>query len=153
MSSQISAIFTALAGQSVTAAGETPTVWSVDDLRNVEPADCPVRLLLPGGWRSEGAEERFVALGNTVTVPWRVVDLCLWRPVGQGLNKVGDTIPDLIDYAAAYVEMIRSFRSPTAQSNVAAVMVDIPPLVEWPIGSGRWFFGVEVTLQIEEVIT
>lgn len=153
MGSQIEEIFAAIKGQAVTANGRTPTVLNVAEIRGeIQPADCPVRLLLPTGWRAPESDFHFVALGKTNTVTWHIADLCLWRPLGEG-EVDSSVFLELVRYAAAYVDVLRGFRSPTAQSHVVRAIPDVPPLVEWPVGSGRWFYGVEFVLEIQEVIS
>jgi hypothetical protein len=150
--SAIADIYAALAAKSVTAASKTPTVYSLSTLKkSAETADLPMRLLLPFNGRGPARDGQFISLGTLVGVTWRITDLCLWEPEAQTLG-IAEVSPELIAYCGAYVDMLRTFRAPTAQSHLAGFTL-APDLYEWPKGSGRWYYGVECVLEIEEVLS
>lgn len=150
--SAIADIYAALAAKSVTAASKTPTVYSLAALKkSAETADLPLRLLLPFSGRGPGRDGQFISLGTLTSITWRITDLCLWEPVAQTLG-IAEVSPDIIAYAGAYLDMIRTFRAPTTQSHITGFSI-APDVYQWPVGSGRWYYGVEVVLEIEEVLS
>lgn len=151
--SNLLAIYTALAAKPVSVGAVTPTVKTLATLPDkIESAQCPTRLLLPiGAGRGEGRAFSFVTIGTTAKPTWHITDLLLWRvaPEGLGLQTVAE---DLVKYCAAYAEMLRSFRNPATQCVLKESNLSIGKY-EWPAGSGQWFFGVECTLDVDEVLT
>lgn len=150
MTSALPDIYTALAGKSVTVRGQTPRVYQPSQLKDsVNTTMTPCRLLLPLGTPMDGRDFQFIALGKTSEIAWNVVDLMLWKPTAQGLGlaEVSDIV---IEYCAAYTDMLRTFRAPTAQSYLETVLL-VPGQFEWPVGSGKSYVGVEITLTIREI--
>lgn len=156
--SNLRTIYTNLAAKTVTVVSpvhgsQTPPVRDLDELPAfVEAAQCPVRLLLPiGPGRGESREGQFICLGTTGRSTWHVTDLLLWRPIEEGLSLESVAV-DLVLYAAAYIEMLRTFRSPASQCILKEWQI-VTGRFNYPSGSANWFFGVECSLDIEEVLT
>lgn len=167
--SQILAIYSALAGKSVavddsTAYGDiTPPVWNLTALpgsvephsETVESAQCPCRLLLPlgvVGTKGEGRDHRFIALGSTTKIGWQLVDLLLWRPVEEGLG-LETSAADLVTYIANYIKMVRENRSlGLGQVEIVGQNFEMDAF-EYPPQSDTWFWGVLVTLTINETLS
>lgn len=146
-------IYAALAAKTVTADSKTPTVYSLASLpSSVETAQLPCRLLLPVGDNSnEGRDIGFIAIGTTATVNWQVKDLLLWQSTGQGIGLSGFA-SQLVEYAGAYVDMIRSFKQPSTYSNLESVNI-LPGIFEYPSAGGIFYAGVMCTLTIHEVLS
>ena len=84
-------------------------------------------------------------------VRWNVTDLMLWEAVGQQRGLL-DVLPDLVRYCGAYAEAVLDARVPATNITLATVPGLRPGVFEWPLGSGRQFFGVEVLLSYQELI-
>lgn len=151
--STISAMYTNLAAQSVKIGTNTVTVYGLSALpMNIPTAKLPCRLLLPvGDMANEGRNAEFIAIGDTITVDWQIKDLMLYKPLSQDIG-LSAFAPVLVDYAGAYMDMIRAFRAPSNTSHLETVSV-MPGIYEYPAGSGNQFAGVMCTLLIREVIT
>lgn len=151
--SAISSIYAALAAKTVTVGAFTPTVYTLATLPNgISSAQLPCRLLLPlGDIANEGRDVEFIATGATITVNWQIKDLLLWAPATHGLG-VRSYAPDLVAYAGAYVDMLRTFKGPSTQSNLESASV-IPGVYRYPGGEGGIdYVGALCTLQIMEVL-
>lgn len=148
--SQLLALYTALAAQTVTVGEVEVAARDVDALpQAVESGALPLRLLLPFGAGRAGGDELslYSATGRAASVRWRLTDLLFWQATAQGAG-LASTAPKLIEYMAAYVEMIRALTLPGRATVVGLEMV--PTAFEWP--AGRGYFGVSCTVIIEEVL-
>ena len=152
--SVILSIYDAIAAISVTVSGTTPTVYDLDELKDsYKSADLPARLLLPVGVDApaDAREGQFIALGSTTRTRWRITDLMLWKMAGRpgtGLDAVAE---DLVAYAGAYVEALRSNRGLGLSTVVIDAWQATPMVVEWPDGSGNAFFAVKCYVDVIEV--
>ncbi len=146
-------IYAALAATTVTADSKTPTVYSLEALpQSAATAHLPCRLLLPvGDAANEGRDGQFIAIGDTVAVDWQIKDLMLWESTGQGIGLSG-VASQLVEYAGKYMDMIRTFKAPSAQSNLLTVTA-LPGTFEYPSNSGVSYYGVMCTLTIHEVLS
>jgi hypothetical protein len=152
--SVISSVYTALAAVTVTTtSGKTPTVYGLSTLlESINTANLPCRLLLPlGDNPGEGREGQFINIGTTVVINWQVNDLMLWQASEQGLG-LRQFAPELVDYCGKYVDAMRTFKCPVANTSLEGIYV-VPGEYEWPRGSGRYFAGVLSQLQIKEVLS
>ena len=152
--SVISDVYTALAAKSVTTtSGKTPTVYDLDELlESVNTANLPCRLLLPlGDNAGEGREGQFINIGSTIVITWQVNDLMLWQASEQGLG-LRQFAPQLVDYCGKYIDAMRTFKCPVANTSLESVYV-VPGEYEWPRGSQRYFAGVLCQLQIKEALS
>lgn len=152
--SVIKNVYNALEAVTVTTtSGMTPTVYDLDELpENITTAHLPARLLLPVGDNpGEGREGQFIAIGTTMTIVWQVNDLMLWQASEQGLG-LREFAPELVDYCGKYLDAMRTFRCPYANTALQSVNM-IPGEYEWPSGSGRFYAGVLCQLSIKEVVS
>jgi hypothetical protein len=148
---QIDAIFQAIHDLSPTFDTDvTIPAWDYDEVNaNLSADTCPVRVLMVGGVDTAAAEEFiFVALGSTISVRWRLLDRLYLKalPLGRGTEEAS---PNIIKYAASYVDALRLKRGPTAQSHVLSASFR-PSVQDWGSTS---FFCIDVDLVIEEYIT
>lgn len=151
MTSAIATIYDNIAATTITVSGKTIAVKDADELPNsVAAANVPVRLLTPIS--SFGLEVGAVANvvgssigGNPFDVDWNIIDLMLWAKAisGVGLKAYGK---DLIAYCAAWYEMVRALG---ATHNVIGARCT-PDVINYPIGSDDWFYGVRGYLVIKE---
>lgn len=143
-------IYSYLAGQVISVAGIIPQAFDLSQLPNtVETAILPCRLLTPMSPKGEARDGQFIALGQLTSVTWRLTDLMLWRAVASGIG-LEDIAGVLVDYADAYLDMIRHHRSMgQAQCHVTGYRF-VYGTFEWPDQSGRWYDGVSCELDIEE---
>lgn len=156
--SQLLSIYDAIAAMSVTAGGQTPTVWDVDDIRDsVQTGHLPVRILLPhGDFRgggSGGQAFRPITLTNSISKgTWNIVDLCLWRPVGQGLG-MRDIGPTLVEYCSAYVTALVGINRGTTYQSYLTGWEIAAGVYAYPEPSDNWFWGVRAVVQVDEIIS
>lgn len=157
--SEIIGIYSNLAALSVTFtsnAGDTVTVTckDLDELRlNIDSAYCPIRQLLPIGNETEGQVAQ-LTFGRSQELTWRIVDLFFYKTASQG-GMLAEAGPDLVRYMAAYEEMIRtSFQSCgyTDGRKYCASVQMLPAIINWPLDSDRYFFGVSCILTIRELV-
>jgi hypothetical protein len=149
-------IYDAIAAMSVTAAGKTPNVWDVDELRDsVQTAHLPVRILLPHGTFSGGMGMqtfRPITLDSIHRGTWQIVDLCLWKPIGQGLG-MRDIGAVLAEYCGAYATaLVNRGRGTTQQSFITGWDITAG-VYAYPEQSDVWFWGVRVVVQVDEIIS
>lgn len=160
--SQIRAIYSTLATKTIEVANSvahgttTPQIFDLDELPAfADSAKLPARLLLPFGVvgsKAEGRDHRFIALGNTTKLQWQVVDLLLWRPAEEGTG-IESVSADMVTYGAQYIKMIRENRSlGLAQVEIVGANFEAD-VWEYPPQSNQWFWGVLVTLQINETLS
>jgi hypothetical protein len=153
MSSVIRGLYSTLASKQVTIGSVTPKAYDLDNLPSkVVPAMLPCRLLTPMSPRADARDYSFIALGKLSKLTWHINDLLLWQPEasGTGLYSVA---PVLVDYAAAYIEMLRQNR---AMSQVQCHIISARftyGVFEWPEQSGQYFDGVSCDIDIEEVLS
>ena len=153
--SQIAAIYSALAAMTVTVGSITPVVYGPASLpKTLDTVQTPCRVLDPS-YGPDAARFRFIGHGDsTADVYWTITDLLLWRAQGQGIGPL-TVAGDLTAYTGAYLEAARAKRALVAGESVEWQAVD-PQIsfgLEWPIGTGRYFYGVVMTLTILEVLS
>lgn len=158
--SQIRAIYSTLAGTSVTMtteAGASVTVAArdLDELPvSVNAADAPLRLVLPYSSDTEGRDGAYASLDTIGRMDWYIADLLLWKP-GTLASGIAESAADLVRYQGAYAEMLRSMRAMGAPTSDVE-LVDWrmrPGLYDWPIGSNTWWQGCMVILHVLEVMS
>lgn len=154
MSSQIEAIYAALADKTVTVDGKTPPVYGLDNpIGTLTSAKLPVRILHPFGNGSEGRNFAFDGMACIAQMTWTIVDFMAFQAVGQGKPPTGA----MIRYQAAYMDMLLTFKRAGGDTNPAikAKLADArcqAGVYEWPLGSEEWWYGVQAVLNIEEVL-
>jgi hypothetical protein len=153
MKSHILDIYDTIAALSITVGTTTPTVNDVDALPNsMDTAHLPTRLLMPlGTFRGAGGarDMRFVTLDSITNTTWSIRDLCLWQAVGQGIGYK-TIVPTLVEYAGLYLDALRANRQMTHGAYIIGAQVS-PTVVEWPEQSGRYFYAVDVTVDVAEL--
>lgn len=151
--SQILTIYDTIAALSITANSKTPSVMDVDALPNtMDTAPLPIRILMPLGTLAGvgGANDsRFVTLDSITNTRWTIRDLCLWQAVGQGIGYK-TIVPVLVEYAGKYLDAIRANRQMTHTAYIQRVSVQ-PMVVEWPEQSGRFFYAIDSTVDVDEL--
>jgi hypothetical protein len=101
-----------------------------------------------------GVNSLTVLTGSGVTASWAVSDLFLLETAAQDIGERVQA-PVLVSYCAAYARAIgqlwRFLSAPT--TNTATITARVSPgMVQYPDGSGVYFYGVRVDLTIEELI-
>lgn len=148
MASGILNIYAAIAQMDVVATNFTPTAYDIDALPNaVKSLHCPARLLLPLGTSGENRSTTFQSVGRLMQVQWKITDLLLYKPLGQGAGVAGVAF-DLIDYMRAYIEAIKQNRA-LATGTLVSVNFDAG-VFTYPLGTQNHFYGVETTLVVHE---
>ena len=157
--SDILGIYSNLAALSVTFtsnAGSTVTVTcnDLDEAKlNIDSAYCPIRQLLPIGNETEGGIAQ-LTFGRSTELTWRIVDLFFYKPASQG-GMLTEAAPDLVRYMAAYEETIReNFQmcGYTDGRKYCAAVQMLPAVINWPLDSDRYFFGVSCILTVRELV-
>ncbi len=157
--SQIRAIYSALAAQSVSFTTEAgvAVVVSAKDLHqlpvSVAAADAPTRLLLPYSTDTEGRDGAFASLDRIGRMDWYLADLLLWKP-GTLASGIAESAADLVRYQGAYAEMLRGLRAMGVTTSDVE-LIDWrarPGLYDWPIGSNTWWQGCMMVLHVLEVM-
>jgi hypothetical protein len=153
MASDLRLIYRALAAMPVGAAGVVPTVYGYDALPQVNTANTPARLQLPFGTHLDTSVNKPLSFGGKAMVMWKMTDLLLWSPIGQGV--LSDHAAALLEYVENYINALAALSFYLAIGGVGGVVegwtID-PGIFEYPAGSGAQFFGVEITLSVKETI-
>lgn len=150
--SVIATTYANLAAMQVSVGLVTPAAYAPDALpTNVETALLPCRVLDPS-YSPDTGDYSFVAYGTTATVHWHLTDLLLWEQVGQTRGPL-DVALDLIRYCGAYAEAVRLNRGIAYQSAIQTVTPRVDYAIEWPKGSGVYFYGVEISISLEEILS
>jgi hypothetical protein len=103
--------------------------------------------------KGEGRNYQFLALGNTTNLTWHITDMMLWRPADTGIG-LEDIAPVLIDYAAAYAEMLRANRAMgQSQCHLIGARFRYGTFQYPESDAGLWFDGCAVELDMEEVLS
>ncbi len=116
-------------------------------------AELPMRLLLPfGAGDNEGNMAEYMDMGRNAWVDWKIVDLCLYRPVGQGEGIHTIALP-LVRYAGAFITAFIAHRylSDSPHFEVTGKTAK-PGIIEYPSGSGIFYHGCLCTLTVRESI-
>jgi hypothetical protein len=158
LTGQLVEIIQALAAMQVTVPGsiayhgdKTPNVFALGTLPNTMPdAKLPARLLRMMRSTDAGAQSFTLVFGNdnSARVPWRIYDVLLWRKLSQGLG-LGSHEADLVKYASAYMDKLKTIPAPTTRSRIINAQVIVAE-INFPLESDYWYAGVEVALDIEE---
>ena len=147
MASQIEQIIDEIAAWTPTYDTETVAVWNIDDARpNLEPMQVPRRIL----GLDEGSEFAWVALGKRASVTWTIKDTLYIAP-GAELAVFRRHYGDMVRYAASYANAALADRGLADCAHTVGVSFT-NGTYEWPIGSGNLFVGVEVLLEVQEII-
>lgn len=116
----------------------------------------PVRILTPFKERGSGASDlRLLTVGTSNvfgTMTWRIADIMLLCEAGEryGIYKV---LPDLVRYSGAYAERIADAGADLGIGTMTYTGLQLDAaLIEWPMGSGQEYYGVEAILSYEELI-
>lgn len=153
--SDLTSIYDAIAAMSVTAGGKTPQVWGLDELKDsVHTAHLPIRILLPNGNVNVGAQQAFrpVTIDSIAKGTWQIVDLCLWKPIGQGLG-MRDVGAVLAEYCGAYATaLVQRGRATTQQSYITGLDISAG-VYAYPDTSNELFWGVRAVVQVDEIIS
>jgi hypothetical protein len=158
MNSIIRQLYSNIASQSVTFTREqgtpiTVTALDLHQLKAVEDADAPIRLILPYSTYTEQRNGLFATLGPVapLTKPeWIIVDLLLWRR--GDLSNLHEVAPDLVRYQGAYIDTLRGFRA-VGTSGIGVTLDGsrlAPGVYDWPIRSTTLWHGVMAILTVTE---
>ena len=112
--------------------------------------DTPCRLLLALGTRAEARSIVPVTLnGSVASIGWRITDLFLLKPAGatQGLSA---EVPTLLRYVKANFDALQGVGFKLARVSTIENVTYEMDVFEYPRGSRKYFFGVEVTIFVKE---
>lgn len=135
-------------------ANATPTCYSLSELpASVQTAHLPCRLLLPIGQGASGTNN--LTLDNTAMAraEWQITDLFLLEASAR-TEGLYIQAPVLMRYVEAYANAIALKWRMLYQWQTEALTTSIsilPGEYEYPAGSGTWFYGVKVDLNITEI--
>lgn len=152
MSSSIEAFYDTLAATVFTIGPVTVAVKDADEIPNSVPAaNVPVRLLTPlapFGVEVGAASSVIAVTGGSqpYIVDWTVVDILLWSKIVTDVG-VKAHAKDLVAYCVQYLEMLKSLDRP----NFILQSVQLTPdVINYPLQSADWFYGVRATLLLTE---
>ena len=158
MASQIVELYSALAATNIAVNGVTIRVKDLTGLPSaLDTAILPCRLLTPissfltnnmqsGVWTVAG-------YSGVAEVRWNVADIMYLKPLAQdvGIRAIAD---DLVAYMREYQVMISAFVPPSIGSTLWVQNLTMNAGVfEYPLLSGRWFYGVAAMLSVVEKIS
>lgn len=141
---KITAIYSALAAMTVTAAGKTPAVYSLATIGAINAAQLPARLLIPFG--DGGANQQSITLtsqSGDAEIVWRVADVCLWEEFGQG-RGLYDVLPVMMAYAESYMAAIQAARDIAPGCVIKSATVTPKPQTYQ--NTGYWAIVSELTI-------
>lgn len=149
--SRLTEIYAALADIPVSAAGKTPTVYGYDALPTaVTTAQLPCRLLTPFDRRLE-AQAGALTLGGGQVIRWRLTDLLVWTPTGQG-RGLAEHSDALVAYCEAYAAAVGGATLDTSASRATVVAVAFAAGVfRYPTEDSSPYYGVECAVTVEEI--
>ena len=142
----------AISAAQVSVAEKVIDAYPLAEVKNAyTSADVPARLMLVAGTAGRGAfdftYESFDPSG-LATITWRIPELMLWMPQGQGLGLV-DVFEPLAEYIGAYAEMLKAMKFPTNRSMITGFEPQAD-VFEWPRDSRNFFFGVLMSIDVGE---
>ena len=149
--SDILAIYDAIEGVTVS---PVTTVKNLDSLpASPSAAAMPMRLLLPfGAGDNEGNMLEYMDRGSNAFVDWRIIDLLLMRPVGQG-EGIHTVAALVVAYAGAYIDTMVQHRYLDDRHQLEITGVTAKPgIVEYPSGGGIYYHGCVCTLTVREAL-
>lgn len=160
MASDISGIYDAFAATTVSVGGEACTVKDADELpQSLTTAVLPMRLLSPfDPFAGDNAASETVYAAQSgsgyYTVLWQLSDLMYYEAVNQRIG-VKSVAKDLLGYMADYADMLSDttrLSMPTSTDAVVGDVSFVADILEYPLGSQHYFFGVRVSMTVSEDI-
>lgn len=146
-------VFTNLAALSVTVGSVTPQAFDLTAIPlDVNAAKLPCRILLPlGAEAMQGHTFTFTEFLNSGSAEamWHITDLCLWASASAGRGLLTHAA-NLASYAAAYLEVLRTNWQIAAYCQIMGASFQLGTY-EFPVGSGQFYFGVECTIDVQEL--
>lgn len=120
---------------------------------SVQTAQLPLRILLPIGQGQGGTANLEIMHSPNVKANWVITDLFLLETAAQdeGLYRQA---PVLMRYVVAYSEALGPHFQILSGASVESFTISasvVPSMLEYPQGSGVWFYGVKCDLQVEEI--
>jgi len=120
----------------------------------VSTADLPVRLLLPmEDWGADAPNLGIIssgASGVSGLMTWMITDLLLWDQVAQNM-QIQMHYPDLVRYCGAHVTALLDNKDMASYVYFRNVYYRTG-VFEYPLASGKQYFGVEAVCTFEEMI-
>lgn len=157
MGSVISTIYANIKALAITAGGQTPQVFGLANVPNsLASAELPCRILTALQGNFEGQEMRSEtisgdnpATGNQQNIIWQITDLLLWLPQGQGRGP-RDVTAELVEYAAAYVDIVRANRLIGTRATVENLSPQVG-IYEYPQQGSTPYYGCRTVWTIREL--
>ena len=145
-------IYDALAALPVTVTNrdgqcETAGVWKLGEAKNVaDEMFLPVRIQFPVG--VSGGNFNFSNLRKTagfkqMDTNWSVTELFLYRGKAQGLG-LGAPWRNVTEFVSNYHEAVT--KRTRLLHDVEITGMSVSAVDEWPSGSGRYFYGAQITV-------
>lgn len=157
MSTRIDLIFAALADVDVlfqkVAGGshQIVTTHNIDALpETIIENDTPCRLLLALGTRTDARSIVPVTLdGSVAVIGWRITDLFLLKPTGATAG-LSTEVPTLLRYVIAHFNALQAIGFKLARVSTIENVTYEMDVIEYPRGSRKMFYGVDVTIFVKE---
>lgn len=152
MSSELLNIYAAFAGATVTVGSTAIGAYALNQLPGAIPAsDLPKRILLPFG-RRPSIETVELPVQGYEKARWRIVDLMLWKPVGEGEGPSVVAVP-LVQYKVAYIDMVAGLALPGGVNQNEAISIQfLADVIPWPGANSTEYWAVEAVTTVEEFL-
>ena len=156
VTSRVMEIFAAVAAQTVTIASTAQAISALglDGARDsIEAADLPVRLIMPFENSRQRESGRPAGIAPLYRAMWAVTDVLLYAAANSGLGLV-EFAPVLTEYAGAYLGLVANVRAPVPGAGITLEDWSCQPqMIEYPQGSGNWYYGAVCTISYVENVT
>lgn len=154
MSSNIAAIYSALAAKEITVNGVSITGYSGSTIPNAVDGRLPVRVLSSlTGYLFENVTNEDLWMtgvsGRRKQMTWQIADLMLWEPAGTGTGPA-QFEPALLSYISQYADMLAADTALQAAGCMQVHNTWANGIYEYPPESGRFYYGSLVNLEIVE---
>ena len=121
-----------------------------DGKQTLASGEVPARILTPVSSAEEGKQQLTVT-GQVQQVEWRVADRLLYQQSGEG-EGLEDVLGVLTAYVDAYHAALKAMRFKLGNgARVGSIATDMGTYL-YPSNSDQEYFGVEVTLEIKEML-
>jgi len=157
ISSAIESIYSAIADYAVPIAskGISLTARKQNEFPNrIDTANLPIRLLMSfsAGVGNSTAQAQHLGVSPITQMTWTITDVALFATTSSGIG-LAEHLPLLMEYAAAYVDLPLSQRSPVTGKSIILTGFSIAPnVIEYPLFSNVNYYGVTCELTYTENI-
>jgi hypothetical protein len=149
MASQIESILDDIAAWTPNFMGTAPKVWNIDQILTDATLVLPKRILMVPETSLDPFS--FVALGKRATNIWTITDRLYMAPQAEtgGFERYNG---EMIRYVANYITAAQNDRGLANNQAHVVSLTSSHGVFDWPIGSGQNYYGVDIVIEVQEVI-